>query len=234
MQFFTAYFLLYIQMCWNENISLNTFIFTTAALFFIYYNNTYTQYKIKEFNNNYMYLFVFIFTSMQLIEYFLWKSINTKNKSMNYIVSVIGWALVRIIQPIALLLLFPLKYAFYKKISFGIYFGALLLYVIYKFCYNPIKFVTTVGKNGHLDWQWLNNTDKVDLLPSALYVVCLFTLFFKFPIIATAIISMFVYSYLIFNTERGTMWCFISNSILLYVVFKILFILPFKEHSKIC
>lgn len=36
-------------MCWNENVSLNTFLFSSFVLLLIFYNNTYTQYKIKHF-----------------------------------------------------------------------------------------------------------------------------------------------------------------------------------------
>ena len=43
-------------MCWNKEVSLNTFIFSTISLLFIYYNNTHTQYKLKEFINIYIYI----------------------------------------------------------------------------------------------------------------------------------------------------------------------------------
>lgn len=44
-------------MCWNKEVSLNTFIFSTISLLFIYYNNIHTQYKLKEFINIYIYYF---------------------------------------------------------------------------------------------------------------------------------------------------------------------------------
>jgi len=73
------------NMCWNENVSLNTFIFGTATLVFIWYNNTYTQYKLLDFKNIFLYFVIFSYTSMQLVEYFLWKSIRNKNNFMNKI-----------------------------------------------------------------------------------------------------------------------------------------------------
>ena len=78
-------------MCWNENISLNTFIFSTFVLIFIYYNNNYTQYKTKEFNDWKLYVLFFSFIIMQLVEYFLWKSIREKNTYNNTLFSIIGW-----------------------------------------------------------------------------------------------------------------------------------------------
>ena len=85
-------------MCWNENISLNTFIFTTAVMIFIWYNNTYTQYKLKEFQNWIAYFLFFSITSMQLIEYFLWKSINQKNKFNNTLFTKLYFGLTKFVK----------------------------------------------------------------------------------------------------------------------------------------
>lgn len=38
-------------MCWNEHVSLNTFLFSSFVLALIVYNNSYTKYKIQELNN---------------------------------------------------------------------------------------------------------------------------------------------------------------------------------------
>jgi hypothetical protein len=52
-QRFNNFLLVYIIiiMCWNKEISLNTFLFSSFVLILIIYNNAYTQYKIKELNN---------------------------------------------------------------------------------------------------------------------------------------------------------------------------------------
>ena len=44
-------------MCWNQHVSLNTFIFSMFVLLLIAYNNEYTQYKIPELNNIVIYYF---------------------------------------------------------------------------------------------------------------------------------------------------------------------------------
>ena len=62
-------------MCWNENISLNTFVFSTMVMVFIYYNNEMTQYKTDTFKNKYMFFFFFSIVLMQLIEYFCGKAL---------------------------------------------------------------------------------------------------------------------------------------------------------------
>jgi hypothetical protein len=46
-------------MCWNQDISLNTFLFACSALIFIYLASTYTKYKSDTFKNPLVYLFLF-------------------------------------------------------------------------------------------------------------------------------------------------------------------------------
>ena len=54
-------------MCWNQYISLNTFIFSVFVLLLIAYNNEYTQYKTPFFSNKFVYFFFMSFISMKLI-----------------------------------------------------------------------------------------------------------------------------------------------------------------------
>ena len=60
-------------MCWNADVSFNTFIFSMFVLVLIMYNNRYTQYKIPGFDWR-LALYFFSFIIMQLIEYFMWTS----------------------------------------------------------------------------------------------------------------------------------------------------------------
>ena len=75
-------------MCWNEFVSMNTFIFGIFGLLIIAYNNKYSNYKISFFNNSYAYLFMLAFILMQLIEFILWR--NLDNRVINNIVSILG------------------------------------------------------------------------------------------------------------------------------------------------
>ena len=68
-------------MCWNPDISLNTFLFGVFALLFIFLSNTFSKYKLKEFTNPLVYLFLFQIVVMQLIEFFIWKNLKTLIKS---------------------------------------------------------------------------------------------------------------------------------------------------------
>jgi hypothetical protein len=57
-------------MCWNQDISINTFLFVCLTLLFIFITNTFTKYKTPFFNNPLMYLLLLLGASMQLIEFF--------------------------------------------------------------------------------------------------------------------------------------------------------------------
>jgi len=61
-------------MCWNQDISINTFIFACLSLLFIFFTNTFTKYKTPTFDNPIVYLFLLSVAAMQLIEYFLWRN----------------------------------------------------------------------------------------------------------------------------------------------------------------
>lgn len=214
-------------MCYNEAISLNTFIFSIAVMGFIFYNNTYTQYKTKVFQNKFVYL-VFISTvSMQLIEYFLWKSIKTKNTRMNYIASIVGWIFIRILQPISFISLLPSAYDTLRNILIVSY----LLYQLFliKFRSSTIEFKTTV-KNDHLYWNWLTG-EKIEYI---IYFLFLIPSFFVFPYIF--IISIIYLSYLYFYRYNnwGSMWCWSINLTFLYYLFWILIIAPYYEYNGLC
>jgi hypothetical protein len=78
-------------MCWNAEVSLNTFLFSGFVLLLIMYNNNYTQYKIQfieGIDNIWAYIFLFSWILMQLFEFFIWKNIN--NPGLNTIFSILA------------------------------------------------------------------------------------------------------------------------------------------------
>jgi hypothetical protein len=220
-------------MCWNENISLNTFIFTTAVMIFIWYNNTYTQYKLKEFTNWIAYFLFFSITSMQLIEYFLWKSINEKNKFNNTLFSILGWVVIRIIQPLFIILIIPDKYSMMRKMLFILYYSLLVMISVYKYFYNPFDFTTTIDKNGHLLWKWLD-LKNFELIIGYFYLFLFTTLLLSYPVITIIFGAMFLYCYFNYHITWSSQWCWVCNSVLLYFLIKILFIMPYKEYKMLC
>jgi hypothetical protein len=43
----------------------------------------------------------------------------------------------------------------YKSLILIFGLASIIFYGVYKHLYNPIVFHTSVGKNGHLVWEWL-------------------------------------------------------------------------------
>uniref|UniRef100_A0A6C0I6Z9 Uncharacterized protein n=1 Tax=viral metagenome TaxID=1070528 RepID=A0A6C0I6Z9_9ZZZZ len=213
-------------MCWNKEVSLNTFIFVVFALCFIYYNNKCTQYKLKEFNF-WMYVIIISIGLMQLNEYFIWKHID--NNIINYyltcitILIVLSQAYVNIMSSMSI----------NKNIKSIITFVTILLY-IYIVNYNNIK--TTVAPNGHLQWNFLKREHGLFLF--IIFAMCGFVPMYMDKQYESLVIYLFIvvislYMYWKHNTFHS-MWCWMANFILLYYIIKILIILPYQEKGKLC
>ena len=214
-------------MCWNENVSLNTFLFSLFVLTLIGYNNSYTKYKIQELNNTWMYIFFASFIFMQLIEFFIWRNIN--NKFYNNFFSIIGLLLL-FIQPVASIMI--LQNIELRNLLLASYLLVAIPYSIYKFSTNHIH--TVVSKCGHLKWIAFQN-------PSIVWVVWLFFFLFSFVhqriwggllfAFITLLISFLNY---INDKTMASMWCWSVNSIMIYYAIYLLIYLPFLEKQKIC
>jgi len=213
-------------MCWNKDISLNTFVFSIFVLIFVIYNNKYTIYKDDFFNNKWGYLFLLSFILMQLVEYFIWKNID--NKSVNHFFSTMG-VLLLYSQPIFALMLLKNKSLRMKMLlAYLIPATIYLLYLI-----KSTHFITVVARNGHLKWNWESGK-----LNTIVKIAFLFFLFFAFIyekeyFYAFLGFILIVISTIFYQKENTatSMWCWSVNLIMLYLAFKYLFILPYKEHG---
>ena len=227
-------------MCWNKEISLNTFIFSAGTLAFILYNNKYTQYRIPFFDNKYVVLFFILVIIVQLIEYFLWVSINTKNKSKNEFWSIILF-IVTILQPFVALMWVTNTNV--RNILITIFIA---IYAI-SFAIIPLNFETVKHKSGHLQWNAfsyrheLTMTCFINYIRSIIWFVSFFTGFYyllDFPyflIILTITILFMIYHYNsnqlnVFNSN----WCWFTNGFSLIFAFYLLFVLPYREYQQIC
>ena len=219
-------------MCWNSDISMNTFIFAILALLFIFLTNTYSKYKTETFKNPLMYLFFFEVALIQLIEYFLWK--NLKNNKMNKLLSRLACYII-ILQPFTIMLMIPIEKIKYFLLSIYIIF--LLVYDILKTKYNPNVYYTTIGKNGHLSWEWMNykGYENIYFIIYLLFysISTLFINNFLFTIFLIVSLLLSLINYFKFNTF-GSMWCWYSNLFLLYFIINILIIKPYYEYKKLC
>ena len=214
-------------MCWNEDISLNTFLFSSFVLLLILYNNTYTQYKIKYFDNVWVYLFFISFISMQLIEFFIWRNID--NKFYNHIFSTMA-AMLIFIQPVVSLMLLP--NISLRNILLSAYLVLFIPYFTYKYITNNVK--SQVSNKGHLVWLFFDTN-------MLLFFGWLF--FFLFSFIYTQdfyglLFGMILFAVSYYNYYKdktiGSMWCWGVNSVMIYYAFYLLLYLPFCEKKKLC
>lgn len=215
-------------MCWNQYVSLNTFLFSAFILVLIVYNNKYSPYKLEELNNVYMYFFLMSFITMQLIEFFLWRNLNDKN--LNKLFSFLGIFLL-LLQPVASLML--LNNIKLRNNMLIIYFIPTLSYFIYQA--NSIDFLTEVSKTGHLKWSWVSlKENKLTMLIIYYLFFLFFSLFYNkqyLGLIYTVILLLItLYSYQK-DGSFGSLWCWSLNSLMLFYAIKLLVILPYKQHG---
>ena len=217
-------------MCWNKNVSLNTFIASIGILALIYYNDKYTQYKIDTFQGNiFVYLFFISIISIQLIEYFLWKNLN--NVKMNQMISLIC-LIVIFLQPFFGILGFTTgDKRKYMLIGYLIF---VIIYFIYRTFVKSIRIFTTKSIDGHLSWNWL------DLKGWEIIFVVIWLLFFIIAIGSDGKIHRTIFGcmllilavYLYYkNAVWGSMWCWFANIIMIFYLIELLIIMPYKENG---
>ena len=211
-------------MCWNEHVSLNTFLFSSFVLLLIVYNNRYTPYKITIFNDVWKYIFFISFISMQLIEFFIWRNID--NTFYNNIFSTMA-AILIFIQPIISLVLLPdISLRNNLLVMYLVFF---IPYFTYKFINNDMK--SQISNKGHLEWLFFDTN-------MLLFSGWLF--FFLFSFFYTRSISLLLFGIVLFciswynyykDKTVGSMWCWIVNSSMIYYACYLLLYLPFCERS---
>ncbi len=225
-------------MCWNKTISLNTFIVSIVVLTMIYMNKD-TVYKFKDFDNNYMYLFLLSVSSIQLVEYFLWKNIENNNITNNTFYTKLG-LLILLLQPIFSLQLINInskKDEDDKNIMLTIYVISIIFLFIYKKIFNPFNFTTNIVSN-HLSWGFMEFKGLENIFLALWVFTISFVVFKNKNNILTYIISIFILAYTIYKYNKdntwGSMWCWASNSVFLYYLIQLLLIKPYNQYKELC
>jgi len=213
-------------MCWNAEVSLNTFLFSGFVMVLIIYNNAYTQYKIQFIegvDNIWPYLFMFSFIFIQLIEFFIWKNIN--NREINSMLSFLLTILL-LFQPMASIMLLSGNIRMYLM---SLYVLLAVPFIIYR--YATKEFSVSVSKLNHLQW----NTALYENEP---IIIIIWLLFFLFPLLYTGYVLGVMFSSLtllviVYNYYKdrsfGSMWCWIVNTVMIYFAAYLLFYLPFYK-----
>lgn len=213
-------------MCWNADISLNTFLFGLFALLFVFFTQTFSKYKIALFSNPFIYVFLLEVISVQFVEFLLWRNLNNKrvNGALSYLCSwLVG------IQPptLALLIEEPTP----RNTLLVLYGILVLVYYGFRQQMNPSQFHTTVAKNGHLKWNWLNlNGYENTFLFAFLAFYLLPMIFIRNNLLTSVIVVTMAVSLYFYYTAGsfGSMWCWMSNVGFLLLLVYILLVLPFK------
>jgi hypothetical protein len=209
-------------MCWNKEVSLNTFLFSSFVLGLIMYNNAYTQYKIDDFNNIYVCIFFVSFISIQLVEYFIW--VNVNNPFYNNIFTSLA-ALLLLSQPIASSMLINSEIV--RKRILYIYLLFIILTSFYKL--NIKKINSSVSKLGHLQWNeiFINNNLAFTFIWTFFFLFPLFYEKYNFSLIF-GLLTFMITMYKFYKDKTfGSMWCWVVNSIMIYHAVYLLIYLPF-------
>ncbi len=197
-------------MCWSAEVSIKTWYFAVAGLLIGLYGG-FPMGKL---------IFAIVFSSMQLVEYYLWK--NLKNPVENQRYTLIGMGVI-LAEPLAALLLVPDKRA---AITIGVIYVGLMAIWLYHFYQRRAKeiaegkLLTVVGKDSpHLYWPFVKDLN-------GWAGISWFTIFFLALILGRDLIFLAVASIgLIYSIYResynGTytsLWCNYSNVIWIYVI----------------
>jgi hypothetical protein len=187
-------------MCWNAEVSLNTFIFGFISAIIVY------LFGYKKFR---IILICLLFTSIQLLEYFIWTYID--NEKINELLSKIGLFLIFLQIFLVCLFYYDKKKRKYLLI---IYFIILILFIIIEL--KNINFRSIKGENGHLRWLWLEPPIIWILIFLSFYLIGSSGKLINFVFVLLTLIISFYYYYK--YKTWGTMWCYFSNIIWIYFI----------------
>jgi hypothetical protein len=195
-------------MCYNSTISLNTFIFGIISLLILYkYGNIVITPKYL--------LIILSFTLIQLLEYFAWIYIN--NKKIIEVLSKIGLVIIGL--QIILINYFLLN----DEIRIYSFIIMLILFILFAIFELPkINFDMEKGNNGHLIWHWLDLPLIWIIIGLTFYIIPLLLYREKVAFIGVSIILIIsIYNYYKYKTW-GSMWCYFSNIIWIYLIILLL------------
>ena len=188
-------------MCWNAEVSLNTFIFGMISMIIVIIFNK-ISYKII--------LFTLTLSLIQLLEYYTWKNID--NIDIIYNLSIIGYLIISI-------QLIILNYGFLNNKDKLVALIILLILLIYIFIYNyqNNKFNMEIGENKHLIWNWIDIPIPILIIIMVFYIYPAFTYNYISFVTMLIILLPSLYYYYKYKTW-GTMWCYYSNIIWIILI----------------
>ena len=192
-------------MCWNANVSLNTYIFGLFACFFAYFNNKLGFTSL---------LFIQSWMSMQLIEYFIWSKTYP-----NRLLSQIAWVFI-FVQPIIGILSISNQvqnHLIIKSVSIVSYLF-FFAYILFVKPWNQIDFTSVQSENGHLSWRWLKYS-FIQIFIWFMFLSIKFIVNQEWILYVLLCISAAVIYALYHKTYTwGSLWCWLCNFGSLYII----------------
>ena len=214
-------------MCWNKEVSLNTFLFSSFVLGLVVYNTRYTKYKMQMFQNNWMVVFFMSFIVIQLVEYFIWK--NIKHPFYNGVFSTIA-AIIIFLQPVVTTML--INNANIRNHLLFLYLLFFVPFVVYRLLTKQI--FSKVNSYGNLSWSFF---EMPPVLATMWYLFFLFPLLYNhsyfgltFGVVTLLLLAINIKEY----NSISSLWCWVVNSVMLFFAAYLLFYLPFKEKQRLC
>ena len=183
-------------MCWNDRVSLTTFIIGAVVC--------YTLFKRNKPYDKVIGVFIFFYSFIQFCEYLMWKSIKENNTKLNSLATKLVY--INLYAHAAVV-----GYMLYLETGVSLYFKIGLIPFIYGMMSMP-KFrddiIISKPKEGrHLAWDFDNR----------FYVVVSLIIFYSFYSIPSLrpMALFFLITYIIsFTTKKGegsaSYWCWIS------------------------
>ena len=207
-------------MCWNAEVSLITFLSSSAMCAYLWHRNSSNDQAIA--------LWIFTFSLMQLFEFFMW--INMKNHSIVSKLSLVFLLLQPLVLSLALLKLGAIYDNKYIRWLLWILVGISAIKVISAIIFafytdRNTKWLSEKGENCHLIWYYIKNRAKLPLLanldhfavPLLIALLCIkpasIGLFYALFGTITFYGSQFLY-----GMEMGSIWCWICNALGLFAI----------------
>lgn len=192
-------------MCWNAEISLQTFFIGILAL---------TVGWVYGLSIPVLF-FCLTIVLMQLVEFIVWK--NYGNDRVNRQASYAAAALLAI-QPVASILTFISNTS-----RLPLLFAYLITAAIIQIFDHSRDYSMTVAPNGHLAWNWLDKT------PTSFLNLAIYLFFLFLPLVlnqhwellglagVTLVVSLFTFWQ---SNTWGSLWCWLVNGLVLLTVGK--------------
>lgn len=187
-------------MCWSARVSLNTFLLAAFSVTLGMTNRVLSPWNAA---------FMMTYSSMQLVEYFLWTNIT--NPARNRLWSMIGFCAL-LAQPLISILRLRdgpelRRWRAYLLAAFGAYLAFLALVVTKT---DTIRFETKVATNGHLQWRFLP--------PSLAIILPWMLLFFAPMVLMKSYVGMGLTLFILClsiatywkDGTWGSMWCWVG------------------------